>query len=229
MKRYLLTKEDSEGGKKKRKSTYQRHLLTSDGKSWVDVIDVPGDAEETLKDLLACKPLVHGTVIMRGKVVNVPRFQAIYGRSYTFSGQDHPVEKVTPEVVQRFMDWANTTKYVTERTDGFQFNNVVGNWYMNGHHYIGAHSDDETQLHVTDKGDTVILGANYGSARTVRFRPKRTGEEGSAKLDLVLKPGTGYVMGGRTQKTHTHAIVKISGKKGESVPPRVSLTARCFV
>jgi alkylated DNA repair dioxygenase AlkB len=209
------------------KNPTRRYNLTKDGKSWVECFPLPGDERETRRRLMACKPLERGSVVMRGREVPLPRYQGIYGRAYTFSGKTHDVEAEMPLVIAEFLAWANTTKYVTDRADGFTFNNVVGNWYMNGHQYIGAHSDDERQLKVTALGETTILGASYGAARTIRFRPKR--KEGAiSKLDLVLEPGTGYVMGGTTQRTHTHEIVKVSGHKGETIPPRISLTARCF-
>lgn len=126
-------------------------------------------------------------------------------------------------MIAEFLAWANTTPYASVK---FAFNGVVMNIYRNGHQYIGAHSDSESGLVVTETGETMILGANFGATRTLRFRSKR---EGAPNLDLVLKAATGYVMGGRTQRTHTHEIVKVSGKKGETVPPRISLTARCFV
>jgi alkylated DNA repair dioxygenase AlkB len=153
----------------------------------------------------------------------LPRYQLIFGKTYPFAGQVNCAEEETPPVITEFLAWANTTPYAS---DGFTFNGVVMNIYRNGHQYIGAHSDSENGLVVTEEGETMILGANFGSTRTLRFRPKRAG---GVKLDLVLKAATGYVMGGRTQRTHTHEIVKVSGRKGEAIPPRISLTARCFV
>lgn len=222
MKRYL-TGAESKPGKKPKK--IKRVLLTSDGRSWVDIIPAGIAGDDVLAELIACKPASKGYIKRAGKLIQVPRTQAMYFHPYYFSGMNHPPQPETPPVIQRFLDWVNTTEYVGE---DFRFNQVIGNWYENGSEYISAHSDDERQLQLNTAGETTILGANYGAARTVRFRAKTRDPGAIPKIDFVLEPGTAYVMGGTTNRTHTHEILKIGGKKGRSTPIRVSLTARCF-
>jgi alkylated DNA repair dioxygenase AlkB len=198
----------------------ERYYLTEDEKSWIDLFPRLGDPDEVYIELLKYKPETRGKVIVYGKEFDVPRWQAMYGRDYEFAGVKHSITEM-PNVIKNFLDWANRTEYSTEN---FKFNQVVGNWYMNGNEYIGAHSDNETELKVVN-GETVILGVSYGCERILRLKPKRSGFQ----LDLPLKHGEAYVMGGTTQKTHTHEIPKVNGKKGTKLSPRVSLTARCFI
>jgi alkylated DNA repair dioxygenase AlkB len=40
--------------------------------------------------------------------------------------------------------------------------------------------------------------------------------------------GTVVVMGGTCQKTHKHAVPKVTGKKAEGMKPRINITFRIF-
>ena len=84
---------------------------------------------------------------MYGRLITTPRWQQTYGRGsrrgkplrgYHFTGMTHPALPL-PEILQPYLDWVNGLGYGT-------FNEVLVNWYANGHHYIGSHSDDERQL-----------------------------------------------------------------------------------
>jgi alkylated DNA repair dioxygenase AlkB len=173
--------------------------------------------------LMAIKPAARGQVRTRGRMVDVPRTQAIYGRSYWFSGKEHQALPMEPPIAE-FLAYANASEFA-DKARGFVFDQIVANYYADGGEYIGAHSDDERQLQVTEDGETVIFGASWGAERVLRFRPR---DPNGFSVDIPLRDGYGYVMGGRTQRTHTHQIPKIGGKKSATIGPRISLTARCF-
>jgi alkylated DNA repair dioxygenase AlkB len=208
---------------KRGRSTFiDKYELTADGSSWVEVFPLSG-LPNMFDRLMAIKPTARGEVRIRGRMVEVPRTQAMYGRSYWFSGKEHPALPMEPPIAE-FLAYVNASEYADEAR-GFVFDQVVVNYYDDGSDYIGAHSDDEHQLHVTEDGETVIFGASWGAKRVLRFRSR---DPNGFAADIPLRDGYGYVMGGRTQRTHTHQIPKIGGKKGSSIGPRISLTARCF-
>ena len=108
---------------------------------------------------------------------------------------------------------------------------MLVNWYADGSHYIGAHSDDETQL----ADSAPIFSLSWGASRRFRMLPKterpRKGEaplwetDGPReKLTLELGDGDLLVMGGTCQKTHKHDVPKT----GNLVGRRVNATFRTF-
>ena len=95
------------------------------------------------------------------------------------------------------------------------------NWYANGHHYIGPHSDDETQL----VNDSQVLSLSLGAERIFRIREKKSKQ---VVQDISMPHGTVVVMGGMIQNQYTHEVPKINGKKGEDVGRRINITFRQF-
>ena len=185
--------------------------------SWLAVGRVPkrlrADPAQ-FETLWALRPADFGKVVMMGREVATPRWHQSYGRGYYFTGMQHAALPV-PEPVRPILDWANALGLG-------HFNQVLFNWYANGHHYIGRHRDDETQL----VRRSPILSLSFGATRTFRVRDWRTGK---VALDLPLPDGAALVMGGSMQATHQHEVPKIGGKKGEAVGRRINITLRQFV
>ena len=103
---------------------------------------------------------------------------------------------------------------------GTNFNGILVNQYMNGEHYIGAHSDDEKGL---DKGGkNIVASIAYGATRKFRIRNKQTRE---IVLDHDHLSGSLLVMEGNFQKEFTHEIP--IQKKIKDM--RISLTFRNHV
>ena len=119
--------------------------------------------------------------------------------------------------------------------------------YADGSHYIGPHSDDETQLAV----GAPIFSISWGATRRFRLLPRRKtasirrqkavsddadsigstdacGASGrpdaSVKLDLEVANGDLIVMGGDCQKTHKHEVPKTRQLVGR----RINATYRTF-
>tara|TARA_B100000886_G_C20390896_1_gene478225 strand:- start:109 stop:684 length:576 start_codon:yes stop_codon:yes gene_type:complete len=78
------------------------------------------------------------------------------------------------------------------------FNGILINQYMNGSDYIGAHSDDETNL-----GEIGVVALSYGCQRNFRVRNKNNKKivaNVDTKEDEIL------IMDGDFQKEFTHEI-----------------------
>lgn len=191
---------------------YTRYYLSNN--SWYDEGVLPTEIDGDFNRLWDAHPKEYGLVKIYGKVIHTPRWQQTYGRAYEFSGINHtPLE--TPPLFQPFWDWATTTEYGP-------FNQMLVNWYQNGHHYIGAHSDDETFM----KPDTPIVSISLGASRKFRIREKKTN---MIVKDIMMSHGMILVMGGNFQKEFKHEVPKIGGKKGEVTGRRINITFRCFL
>jgi len=91
------------------------------------------------------------------------------------------------------------------------------NWYQDGTHYMGAHSDDERDL----SPQAAIYSFSFGATRTFRIINKATSE----KTDLLLKHGSLLVMGGAMQQEFKHALPATKKCKAS----RVNFTIRSFL
>ena len=93
--------------------------------------------------------------------------------------------------------------------------------YADGSHYIGPHSDDETQL----APGAPIFSVSWGATRRFRLLPRRkTMPNMAVKLDLEVADGDLVVMGGDCQKTHKHEVPKTKQLVGR----RINATFRTF-
>lgn len=178
--------------------------------SWVDQLRLP-DMKYDFDELWNAHPEEFGLVKIFGRLVRTPRWQQSYLQGYNFSGMFHKAEPL-PEVFQPFFDWANSLGYG-------KFTQVLVNWYQDGHHYIGAHSDSERQL----VKNSPIVSISLGCTRKFRIRNKK----GIVK-DIAMDSDTAIVMGGHFQQEFKHEVPKIGGKKGAKVGSRINITFRIF-
>lgn len=182
------------------------------GDSWIEKGNLQDFDMEIDFDLIwNMKPNERGEVIIYGKKIEVPRYQKSYGRDYTFTGINHKSLPIGD--LQFILDFANSISK--------GYNQILINWYENGLDYIGPHSDDEREL----IPNSSIFSISLGESRKFRIREKYT-----KKIieDTVLNNGNIIIMGGNFQKSFTHEIVKVSGKKGMSVGRRINITLRKF-
>lgn len=154
-------------------------------------------------------PEEHSTIKIYNIEKKIPRWNQAYGLSYTFSGTTAK-SKVIPKMLEKYLDWANTSKY------GPGFNMILVNWYANGTHYIGYHSDDERQL----VEDSPILCFSFGAQRTFCLKNKKT----KVVQKFELCDNSLIVMVGSCQKTHKHSLPVRKKVK----TPRISITLRKF-
>ena len=101
--------------------------------SWIDEFALPEEIEGDFENMWNAHPEEYGLVKLFGKVHKTPRWQQTYGRAYAFSGMDHPALPI-PVVFQPVWDWAVKSEYGP-------FNQMLVNWYENGHHHIGKHRE----------------------------------------------------------------------------------------
>lgn len=203
------------------------HSLTTDGLSWVDMFSLPSDllpSKADLKALWDLHPEDKGKIKIMGKEIETPRWHQSYGKPYYFSGLHHEALPIPP-LVQKYIDFANKTKYV-EGFGGQEFNMCLINWYEDGSHYIGYHSDDETMMVQTKKGESVVFSISLGQKRDFSLQPRVKGQ--GKTLKLPMPHGSVVVMGGRCQKTHKHSVPKVGGQKGADLSFRINLTLRIF-
>jgi alkylated DNA repair dioxygenase AlkB len=164
-------------------------------------------------DLWQKHPDEKGKVLIYGKYRKTPRWHMSYLKSYNFSGQTLKTEPI-PTEVQKLLD------HINEKRD-IKYNQVLINWYLDGTHYIGPHSDDERQL----VPGSSIYSLSLGATRKFRIRDKKTNK---IVKDFELSDGTVVVMCGAMQKEFKHEIVKIQGAKSKKVGKRINITFRCF-
>jgi alkylated DNA repair dioxygenase AlkB len=171
------------------------------------------------------RPDSRGSVVIIGRRVDTPRWHASYLRQYKFSGiQLGSFDRPIPQKVKEILEWANRElikDFSVESGSEAAFNQVLVNWYRDGHDYIGKHSDDERQL----VPRSPIFSLSLGAERKFRLRTKK---DGKISRDILLNDRDIVMMCGDTQKEFTHEIVKIAGKKGENVGRRINVTFRMF-
>ena len=167
--------------------------------------------KEQFEKLWNLHPKEKGIVKIMGKEIETPRWQQAYGQSYAFSGT---VNKALPfhPIILKYVNWANEQ---TKNEKG-EFNMALLNWYENGDHYIGHHSDDEKQL----IRKSSIYCFSFGASRDFVLKNKITKEN----TKVELHNNSLIIMGGKCQKTHTHTLPKRK-KVNEK---RISITLRKF-
>lgn len=182
--------------------------------SWIEILNLPNNLISNFDKLWALHPEERGEVKIYGKLIKIPRYQQSYLRDYTFSNINSKSIDL-PEELQPYLEYLNgLNKYGN-------FNQVLVNWYENGLSYIGSHRDDEKQL----IENSPIVTISLGEERKFRIRDNNN----KIVKDIMTKNGLVITMGGNFQKDFKHEIVKINGKKGESIGARISITLRQFL
>ncbi len=181
---------------------------------WKQIPDQIKWSKDDFQNVWDARPEEHGKVKIFGKEIDVPRWQKAYLRDYKFSGMQHQAgsEKEVPEPVLRLFKW------VQAHETSPKVNGILVNWYQNGLHYIGWHSDSESQL--IDKAK--IFSFSFGQEREFSLKSIKTG-----KIDkFPMSDNSLIVMCGTLQKTYKHAVLKVSGSKGIKLGPRINVTFR---
>lgn len=174
---------------------------------------------DEIRQIIDLCPTHHHIIKMFGKEVAIPRYQDLYATDtkfkYNFSGSFIPAKDITKcSVFQKAL------KQIKEFDTDYSahYNAVFVNWYMNGKHYIGPHSDDEKDL----VENAPIYSLSYGDVRTFRITKKL---DKSWVTDIELTDGMMIAMCGEFQKEFKHEILR----KPSSNKRRINLTVRAFV
>ena len=195
--------------------TNLKKIEIDDTGAWYQIGKLPEELLNIDFDILwDLHPIEHGKVKIMGKEIDVPRWQQVYLKDYYFSGIMHKKKDLPKEFIPFY-------KFVSMVSQNDYYNQIVINWYKDGSHYIGAHSDNEKQL----IKNSPVFSISLGETRTFRIRDINTKE---IIEDFELENGTCFVMGGNFQEKYTHEITKITGRRGELTERRINLTFRCF-
>ena len=146
-------------------------------------------------------------IVIMGKRVRVPRLEAWYGQSYTYSGNAFAA-KPMPAFL------AELKANIEERT-GQKYNSVLINLYRDGSDSVSWHADNEKEL----GKDPVIASVSLGAER--KFKLKHRTDK-SDKADIQMKSGSLLVMGEGTQANYLHCVPKTKKVHAE----RINLTFR---
>ena len=134
------------------------------------------------------------------------RKTASFGKAYNYSQIDYPFQEFLPEL-----------KEIIEKLKpviGFEPNNCLINFYMDGKSSMGYHSD-QTDILETDTGIAIV---SIGEARVLKFRNIENPEQ---FLIYELTAGSLVYMTQEIQAIWKHSIPKSDIENG-----RISLTFR---
>ncbi len=147
-----------------------------------------------------------------GRICYSKRYQNSYGFPYKFSGTIVDAKPI-PSYLQPYINYFSELYKVT-------FNMCLLNFYENGEHYIGMHSDNEKQIVKNTPIITITFLEDPEMPRKFVIQNKKTKE----KRTINLKHNTYFVMGGTHQNTHKHGIPIQKKIKSR----RISITLRVF-
>ncbi|MEL6255166.1 MAG: alpha-ketoglutarate-dependent dioxygenase AlkB [Bacteroidota bacterium] len=136
------------------------------------------------------------------------RFTASFGKAYNYSQISYPYQKMPNEL-------KNISEKIKEEV-GYEPNNCLINYYLDGKSKMGFHSDQIDKLKV----ETGIGIISLGAERSISFRQK---ENKAQKIEQLLHAGSFFHMNQQVQDEWEHAIPKDGSEKG-----RMSLTFRAI-
>jgi alkylated DNA repair dioxygenase AlkB len=191
---------------------HEPKIIRLDKDSYIEQGYLPDTLQYSFNDLWALHPEDYGVIRIHGKEVHTPRWQQSYCRPYYYSGMMHDALPLPP-AFQPFLDWANTQG---------TFNQVLINWYADGRHYIGPHSDNEAQL----VRDSTVLSISLGQERIFRVRRKSDNE---IIKDINMPDKSYLMMCGKMQERYLHEVPKVTGAKGAKMERRINITFRMFL
>lgn len=139
-----------------------------------------------------------------------PRYSVLFGaKPYKYGGTEKCSISTIPTDLAPLFCWA---------LEFGNYNSMLINWYDNGHHYIGSHSDKEECLDTS----VPILSVSIGETRVFRVRDL----ENRVVLDHHMQNHSYILMEGAFQKEYKHEVPKVNGEKGGKLGPRVNVTFR---
>jgi alkylated DNA repair dioxygenase AlkB len=165
--------------------------------------------ERQFDDAWNMQPEVQDKIMMRGRLVKIPRKQQAYERDYRFAGRENEALPAPP-LIKPLLIWAQA------HLDG-RLNGLLLNWYDAAHrHYIGAHRDKTFDI----VPGSPIVTISFGQERIFRLRPYNARD----CTDFAARNGTVFVMPFETNATWTHEVPHFSRYRGR----RISVTIRAF-
>lgn len=170
------------------------------------------DTNEQFEELWNTHNKEYNKIKVFGRMCTSKRYQNCYGQPYTFSGVKMD-SKPIPEYLQKYINYFN-------KLYGVNFNMCLLNFYEDGNHYIGMHSDNEKQIVKYSPIITITFLEDSENPRKFTILNKKTKE----KRYKELKHNSYFTMKNRFQEVYKHGIPiqkKIKTK-------RISITLRVF-
>lgn len=168
----------------------------------------------TLEDLEKEITFDQKTVKCYGKEYLEPRFTAVFGDpsvchlKYTYSK--------SPRILQPMTKTLETIRNEIEKFTGIKFDFVLANYYKDGTHKVGWHSDDESSMDCSN-----IISLSFGAERRFDIRDKITRKKVWSKH---LKNGSLVWMKKGCQEKYHHQVPQ----QLRITQPRINLTFRKF-
>lgn len=171
-------------------------------------------------------PVEFAVVNVFGKKLT-PRWQQAFGRDYNFSRVNHQALPITDLYLIRLLEWSNrhANSGALPLTGGVpvKFNSALINFYQDGNHYIGPHSDNEKEL----VAGAPIYSFSFGQERDFRVTRRPSESIEFEPLSIAMPDNSLIVMGGEMQRHYKHAVPKRALSKCPN--RRINITFRQFV
>ena len=188
--------------------------LPSDG-CWVKCYDqLPSEImmdDQTFDRIWQLHPTDLGKGKMFGKPITFQRYIQTYGQDYFYRGTNHQSQSITDPYLQTLVNWVG-------QHSNLPYKGILINWYQDGNHYIGDHSDNEKGLVPLSP----IYSFSFGQERNFVIKSK----DKSYQTIIPMKHNSLIIMGGEMQKHYKHGVPK----QAVSTCPksRINITVRLF-
>ncbi len=154
--------------------------------------------------------------IIFGKHIITARKVAWYGDKayfYKYSGISKTALLWTTELL--------SLKNIIENLTGNTFNSCLCNLYHNGNEGMAWHSDDDKYL----QKNSPIASLSFGAERKFSFKHKKSKENNTENVDILLENGSLLLMKDDTQTNWLHSLPKTT----KIQTPRINLTFRTIL
>ena len=193
------------------------HFRNIEGAYYVPSFLDSKDQERYFSRLRRAISFDQNKIVFGGRSFDVPRLESWHGDGeYTYSGITHNAKPWTDELLEikkRIEDYVSKELDIPNR-----FNSVLVNLYRDGSDSVGYHADDEKDLGPEWPDNILISSVSLGVAR--KFVLKRNRD--NHREEIVLSPGSLFIMSGKLQTEWKHSIPKTKKPVGE----RINLTYR---
>lgn len=168
-------------------------------------------SDEIYQILWNLHPNKLGTGIVYGQNITFKRWDQAYGLDYKYSGKIHKALPIENHFLKTLLAW------VREHSK-LPYEGLLINWYENGQHYIGEHSDDEKSL----ISCAPIYSFSFGQDRDFVIKSK----DKTYRKTINMNNNSLIIMSGEMQKYYKHSVpVRALSTCPKS---RINITFRLF-
>lgn len=220
------------------KAKYLETIFLTESKSaWITIEWLSEElmvvSQTEYSSLFDLHPTDKGKVVLYGHEIQSPRWHKSYlktppreaihtTRSYMYSGKEEVVEAPLPILFEPYLDLLNSTQIEDK------YNQVIVNWYQNGHDFIAAHSDCVIGMKPHAGIAILSLYENARDERELIFTSKKVDsiEQDAIYSNVRIRAPHGSIitMHGDTQQRFRHKVPKAL----DIQTSRISITFRKF-